>query len=31
LDSERMSAVLRGDVTEPVEEEDVPEVVVSSR
>ncbi|OPX12213.1 C4-dicarboxylate transporter DctA [Mycobacterium sp. AT1] len=31
LDSERMSAVLRGDVTEPVEAEDVPEVVVSAR
>ena len=34
LDSERMSAVLRGDVTEPVEAEDVPEVPkveVSSR
>lgn len=31
LDSERMSAVLRGDVTEPVEAEDVPEVAVSAR
>ena len=31
LDSERMSAVLRGDVAEPVAAEKVPEVVVSSR
>ena len=31
LDSERMSAVLRGDLTELLDTEDVPEVVVSSR